>query len=427
MTPAADASQRPLHERLVLIVEDSALQRGNAVQIAQELGAAQVLQAGDGIEGLEQLGRHPGVDLVITDLEMPRMDGIRFIGEFAARGYRPALVIASSHGLAVLNSVRLMAETYGLAVPGVITKPLAAEALGALLNSPPALEAMAGPAAQNPAGGARIREELSLARISEGIRAGEFACYYQPQVTFKGALLRGAEALLRWRHPEHGLLGPAAFLPQAETSVDLMADLTGAVLADVAAHWQDWRRHGMQMEVAVNLSGLSLSTGGFAEHLLETCTRLDLPPRTLVFEVTETASLSNLGHSLANLARLRMNGFRLSIDDFGTGFSTFEQLERIPFTELKIDRSLTRNLPDGERARVLVQGLLKIARDLGLSTVAEGVETLAAWWALAEMGCERAQGFLFARPMPADQVLDWARQDRSHLRPDRGRTTGQRS
>jgi EAL domain-containing protein (putative c-di-GMP-specific phosphodiesterase class I) len=172
----------------------------------------------------------------------------------------------------------------------------------------------------------------------------------------------------------------------------------------------------MKVEVSVNLSALSVSAPGYADQLLEACAQLDLPPKALVFEVTESASISNLGHSLANLARLRMHGFRLSIDDFGTGFSTFAQLERIPFTELKIDCSLTRNLPEAERSVLLVQGILKIAKDLGLNTVAEGVETQAAWEALRQMDCERAQGFLFARPMPGGQLVDWARQDRSHLR-----------
>jgi EAL domain-containing protein (putative c-di-GMP-specific phosphodiesterase class I) len=319
-------------------------------------------------------------------------------------------VIASSHGPAVLHSVRLMAETYGLAVPGVITKPLAEPALRSLLAAPPAVRR------RDPAAAAPARDELSVERIQEGIRTGAFLCYFQPQLTLKGALLRGAEALVRWHHPDFGLLGPGAFLPQAETREEVITDLTRAVLADVARHWRAWRRKGMKLEVSVNLSALSISAPGFADRLMETCAGLDLPPKSLVLEVTESASLSNLGHSLANLARLRMHGFRLSIDDFGTGFATFAQLERIPFTELKIDCSLTRGLPEAERSLVLVQGLLKIAKDLGLNTVAEGVETLATWQALRQLGCERAQGFLFARPMPGDLLVEWARQDRSHLR-----------
>jgi EAL domain-containing protein (putative c-di-GMP-specific phosphodiesterase class I) len=126
--------------------------------------------------------------------------------------------------------------------------------------------------------------------------------------------------------------------------------------------------------------------------------------------------MSNLGQSLANLVRLRMRGFRLSIDDFGTGFATFEQLERIPFTELKIDRSIIQFLPDDPRQVVLVQGMLQMARGLDLATVAEGIETLETWNVLRGYGCDLAQGYLIARPMPGAQIRDWANLDRAHLR-----------
>jgi EAL domain-containing protein (putative c-di-GMP-specific phosphodiesterase class I) len=403
-------SQLLLQGRTVLVVEDSTVQRSHAVGLVTALGAAQVLEACDGLQGLERLEQHPGIDLVLTDLEMPTMDGVSFIGEFSARGYRPELIVISSHDIAVLHSVRLMAETYGLVVPGIIAKPLAMATLRRLLAAKPLL-VPAGPSPEVPA-----RKLPSLGEIAEGIHNGEFICYFQPQITFKGALLKGVEALVRWRHPEHGILGPAAFLPQAETDESVMSALTQAVLAEVAGHWHQWRRHGLHLEVSVNLSALSLGSPGFADQLVQTCARLDLPPKAVIFEVTESASMSNLGQSLGNLAQLRIRGFRLSIDDFGTGFATFEQLERIPFTELKIDRSLTQYLPASERPMLVVRGMLLMAQSLELSTVAEGIETMAAWNALREMGCDLAQGYLIARPMPGDQIREWALQDRARLR-----------
>jgi len=355
MGKAPKTSQLPLQGRTVLVVEDSAVQRAHAVDLVTRLGADRVLEGANGVEGLARLAEHSGIDLVLSDLEMPTMDGVRFIGEFAARGYRPELIVLSSHEHSVLRSVRLMAETYGLVVPGVLTKPLVMEALRQLLKTAPLLV----PSVPGPA-----REDPSLKEIAAGIEAGSFICYFQPQVTFKGALLKGVEALARQRHPEHGVLGPAAFLPQAERDEGVMTALTLQILA----------------------------------------------------EVTESASMSNLGQSLANLARLRIRGFRLSIDDFGTGFATFEQLERIPFTELKIDRSLTQYLPGAERPMIMVRGMLKMAQELELTTVAEGIETLAAWTALRGMGCDLAQGYLVARPMPGEQIRAWAQQDRAHLR-----------
>jgi EAL domain-containing protein (putative c-di-GMP-specific phosphodiesterase class I) len=407
MGKAPKTSQLPLQGRTVLVVEDSAVQRAHAVDLVTRLGADRVLEGANGVEGLARLAEHSGIDLVLSDLEMPTMDGVRFIGEFAARGYRPELIVLSSHEHSVLRSVRLMAETYGLVVPGVLTKPLVMEALRQLLKTAPLLV----PSVPGPA-----REDPSLKEIAAGIEAGSFICYFQPQVTFKGALLKGVEALARWRHPEHGVLGPAAFLPQAERDEGVMTALTLQLLAEVAGHWHQWHRHGLNLEVSVNLSALSIGTPGFADRLIEACERLELPSRSVIFEVTESASMSNLGQSLANLARLRIRGFRLSIDDFGTGFATFEQLERIPFTELKIDRSLTQYLPGAERPMIMVRGMLKMAQELELTTVAEGIETLAAWTALRGMGCDLAQGYLVARPMPGEQIRAWAQQDRAHLR-----------
>ena len=410
MAPALPPSQAPLQGRTVLIVEDSAVQRDHATSLVTRLGAASPMVACDGLEGLACLARSPEIDLVLTDLEMPHMDGVRFIGEFAARGFRPELIVMSSLDVAVLHSVRLMAETYGLVVPGILSKPWSEEALRKLFVG------SVSPAFPLPPSHSAIRDAPSLAEIAGGIQQGAFICYFQPQVTFSGGVLKGVEALVRWRHPSYGLLGPAAFLPQAETQEDLMSALTQAILTDVAGHWHRWHQKGLNVGVSINLSAINIGTPGFSDQLMEICEKLGLPSKAIIFEVTESASISNLGRSLENLTRLRMRGFRLSIDDFGTGFATFEQLERIPFTELKIDQSLTRHLPQTERNLVLVRGLLQMARGMGLATVAEGVETYEAWAALRDMDCELAQGYLIARPMPGDQLLDWVQQDRSHLR-----------
>jgi EAL domain-containing protein (putative c-di-GMP-specific phosphodiesterase class I)/CheY-like chemotaxis protein len=396
----------------VLVVEDSALQRAHAVALVAGLGAAEVMEARDGLDGLGQLARNQAIDLVLTDLDMPGMDGITFISEFAARGFRPQVIILSSQEAAVIQSVALMAETYGLTVPGVLSKPLAGAGLTSLLAARPLRPGSpTGAAPQGPP-----RQEPAPAEIARGIRDREFLCFFQPQVTFHGALLKGVEALVRWRHPHLGLLGPAAFLPQVEAREGLMEDLTLAILAHAAEQWHGWRRKGLNLEVSVNLSAGSVGIPGFADVLIAAADRLDLPSRSLVFELTESASVSDLGHTLANLARLRMRGFRLSIDDFGTGFATFEQVERIPFTELKLDRSIVGRLPGSERHLVMAQSLLHLTRGLRLASVAEGIETIEAWACLRDLGCERGQGYLIARPMPGEQLLEWASQDRTFLR-----------
>jgi len=406
--PTPASVSLPLAGRMVMVVEDSALQRAHLAGLVQELGAPEPLQAADGLQALAHLERAPAIDLILTDLEMPGMDGVTFIGEMASRGYRPELIIVSSQEQNVLRSVRLMAATFGLPVAGFVQKPIFREDLVKVLSGPPFL----GRSAPAPA----PQGEIGLDEIRKGLRDGEFVCFFQPQVTFQGAHLKGVEALIRWRHPQAGMLGPGAFLPQAETDTELMSGLTLHVLEFVARQWQGWNTRGLKVEVSVNLSAQSLSEPAFADRLLAKVAELDLPPRFLVFEMTESASVSNLGHTLSNLNRLRMRGFGLSIDDFGTGFATFEQLERIPFTELKVDQSITRGLPGSERHAILARNMIRMAKDLHLTSVAEGIETQAQWDALKALGCDRGQGYFLGRPMPGAQLKDWVLAARSHLK-----------
>jgi len=394
--------------RTVLVVEDSVPQRAFAVDLVREMGAPRVFEAGNGLEALEILEREPGIDLVFCDLEMPRMDGMALIGEMAARSINPYLVILSSHETVVLESVRLMATTYGISFSGIIAKPLSRDKIIQALSASPAHGASA-PAGSEP------RPRFTDLEIRRGIKRGEFECFYQPQITMREARMDGVEALVRWRHPEHGILSPAVFLPQIERIPELMSRFTLRILEQAARQWHTWRAGGLDLELSVNLSATSLSTAGFADRILEAAADHDLPPASLVLEITESASASNLGHTLANLARLRMRGFKLSIDDFGTGYATYAQLERIPFTELKIDISVTRELPASRRHAILAKSLLQLAQDFHLTTVAEGIETQACWDTLKSLGCDRGQGYFMGRPMPGDQIPAWARLDRSHL------------
>lgn len=404
--------EKPMTGLHVLIVEDSLVQRAHAVSLVEQLGATDIREASNGDEGLTILAQEPGIDLVLSDLEMPHMDGVAFIGELAARGHRPRVIIISFREAEVLRAVRLMAETYGLMLPGVIPKPLSRESLARLLAEAPVIPGASSPSSKV------LPERLDPSRedIRRGIAAHEFLCFFQPQLTLQGAILRGVEALVRWRHPECGLLGPGAFLPQAEGDEELISDLSMRVMEHVAEAWHTWHRRGLHLDVSVNLSARSLGAPGFADRLLEATQRLDLTPKSMVLEVTESASIAHLGHCLANLSRLRLWGFKLSIDDFGTGFATFEQLERIPFTELKIDQSITLMLPMAERQMSVARRMTQLAHDLKLSVVAEGIETLEAWRAIRDLGCDRGQGYFLARPMPGEQIPDWAKQDRSHLR-----------
>jgi EAL domain-containing protein (putative c-di-GMP-specific phosphodiesterase class I) len=396
--------------RKVLVTDDSWTQRANAVAVVRSLGAAEVFEAADGVEALAVLEVETGIDLVLCDLEMPRMDGVALIGEIAARGLNPDLLILSSMEGGILESVKHMALSYGLMSSAVLPKPVSKEQLIAVLSAPPFAGKTFAAGAAGLAPGA-----LTLGEIRAGMQNREFECHYQPQVAMQGGHMKGVEALVRWRHPELGLLRPGLFLPQMEEDTETMSDLTLRILQEVAVKRAEWHQSGVDPDISVNLSATSLNTAGFADRIFEMAEQQGLDPRKMILEVTESASISNLGHTLSNLARLRIRGFRLSIDDFGTGYATYEQLEKIPFTELKIDMSITKQLPTSRKHLILAKSLLQLAQDLRLDTVAEGIETKESWAVLKASGCNCGQGYFLARPMPGGQIPAWTLQDRTFL------------
>ena len=219
----------------------------------------------------------------------------------------------------------------------------------------------------------------------------------------------GAEALARWRHPVRGVVPPGAFVSALETA-GAIDDLTWLMLEKAAAAAAKWQVEGWMGTVSVNLSLTSLSDSTLADRITEAVRRQGLETRAMILEITESAAMTDVGRCLENLARLRVKGFGLSIDDYGTGYSSMQQLARIPFTELKLDQSFVMNCATNAQHRAIIESSLDMARRLRLKTVAEGVETQADWGLLRELGCAQGQGYFIAKPIPAADFLAWARQ-----------------
>jgi diguanylate cyclase (GGDEF)-like protein len=245
--------------------------------------------------------------------------------------------------------------------------------------------------------------------------AGEGLClHYQPQVDLASGQAVGLEALVRWAHPEHGLLAAGAFVPLAETS-GLIQDLGAWVLRAVGAQLQTWRRAGLpRLPVAVNLSAQQLR---HPERRAALCSQVgallaerDLEPALLELELTENSLLEDTEDTLATLQALRALGVRLSLDDFGTGYSSLRTLQAFPVDRLKIDQSFVRAAPDDPKQAAIVETILTLGRHLALATIAEGVETPAQLAQLRRQGCRQAQGYYFSRPLPPAEVEDWLRQ-----------------
>lgn len=383
-----------------LVVDDSALQRQHTVGLLHELGIDMIYEAGNGNEALDLLALlklPPG--LAVIDLEMPGMDGIELIQHLQEKGVDMPLIVASSREASLLQSVESLIQALGMRVLGALQKPLNSEKIASALRA-------FSPTHNEVRQQADAEPSVCETELAAAIANREIIPYYQPKVDVQTGILKGVEALARWMHPERGMIPPDRFIPMAESS-GLIHELTLCMMDQAMAQAAIWYSRGLTIKVAVNLSPLSLEQPDFLQRILALVDRYELPAERIVVEITEGSVVANKGNSLGMLSRLRLKGFGLSIDDYGTGFSSMQQLARIPFTELKIDRSFVDGAHERKNLRVILQSALDMAKRLELVTVAEGVETMEDWRLLQDFGCNIAQGYLIAKPMPANELPLW--------------------
>lgn len=393
----------------VLIVDDSIVQRQHAAALCRELGIELIFEARNGSEALELLSMlilRPS--LMIVDLEMPGMDGVELIQHLHQRQLDIPLIVASGRENALIQSVETMSGVLGLHVLAGLQKPLKLDQLASALGH----YSEAHSVAPEKALGTPVL--LGEAELAHAIDNGEIMAHYQPKVDIRTGIVRGVEALARWQHPEMGLVPPGHFIPLAEQQ-GLIHALTFSIMAQALAQAAIWNTRGLKLSVAVNLSPCLLDSPGLVQESLALLDRHSLQAEQIVLEITESSVVAYLGTALGVLARLRIKGFGLSIDDYGTGFSSMQQLARIPFTELKIDRSFVHGAHQRKNLRVILQSALDMAHRLELVTVAEGIETLEDWYLLQELGCSIGQGYLIAKPMPAAALPQWLKSHHSRL------------
>jgi diguanylate cyclase (GGDEF)-like protein len=253
------------------------------------------------------------------------------------------------------------------------------------------------------------RDRLALmAQLRAGIADNQLVVHYQPKIDLTTGRAFGAEALVRWQHPLHGLLPPGRFVPLAEQT-NLMGALTEKVLDEALRQCRRWREDGLELEVAVNVSPENLLDVRFPDLIARLLRRHRVAPSSLRLEVTEDGVIGDPKRVISVLGDLRARGLGLSIDDFGTGQSSLNQVRLLPVDELKIDRSFVMNLRDGTADAAIVESTIGLGHRLGLHVVAEGVERPDVLELLRRWGCDRAQGFLLGRPMPGDALATWSR------------------
>jgi EAL domain-containing protein (putative c-di-GMP-specific phosphodiesterase class I) len=236
------------------------------------------------------------------------------------------------------------------------------------------------------------------------------------------AEIKGVEALVRWQHPTRNLLMPLEFVPLAEHT-GLMRPLTLFVLDEALRQCDDWRQKGLRLRMAVNLSVRNLQDEEFPEDVARLLGKWGIPARWLELEITESAFMTDPTRAMAILDRLSFMGVRLSLDDFGTGHSSLSYLQRMPVNEVKIDRSFVMNMATDENDATIVRATIDLGRNLGLQTVAEGVETPEIWNQLDSLGCDMAQGYYLSRPVPAGELYVWMEARPAQILPVRSLST----
>lgn len=330
--------------------------------------------------------------IVVMDLAMPGSDGIELLRFLRGENSKAEVILISGMDVKILNSAKRVGDEHGLNMKGVLQKPIMIESLESLLAAP-----------------ARFDGSITMHEIDAAISNGELIAHYQPKVSLRPAadgILREVEALARWRHPMHGLLTPDKFLSSIEDA-DLLLPMTLAVLTDACRQIRRWGERGQTLCVAVNLAPQLLTNLTLPDEFASLIKRYGVNAAQITVEITESGVMEDPARAMDILTRFRLKEFRLSLDDFGTGFSSLIHLYRMPFVELKIDQSFVRDIGNSEEARVIVRATTELAHRLNLTVCAEGVETEDDLDFLMRIGCDKAQGFFISRPIDGDKLVDF--------------------
>ncbi|MBI3420370.1 MAG: EAL domain-containing response regulator [Proteobacteria bacterium] len=327
---------------------------------------------------------------IVLDLVIPETDGIELLRWLISENCQAPVVILSGFDARILDAARRVGRERGLNIACALMKPVRAgdlkERLTALCKAEPAA--------------------LNLLDLERALRNGEMFIFYQPKVSLENGALVGTEALLRWLHPQRGVVPTDQIITLAENTP--LAELIGEfVMRQALAQQKAWAREGMDLPVSVNVSAASLYDEKLADRIASLCAHEEVSPEKLIVEITESAAMSHAVEALDILTRLRIKGFPLSIDDFGTGFSSLTRLQRVPATEIKIDRSFVSEAPTSQAALAIVKSVIGLAKNMNLTCVAEGIESARHYRMLSELGCEAGQGYAIAKPLAGDKLGAW--------------------
>jgi EAL domain-containing protein (putative c-di-GMP-specific phosphodiesterase class I) len=331
-------------------------------------------------------------ELIVLDLHLGETDGIEVLRFLSSVGFVKPIVLVSGADPRVLTASTRLGKELHLNIAAVIPKPARTSELRDAFGA-----AYAG------------IQPLSLERLQEAIAADELLLEYQPVVDASTRRPVSVEALVRWAHPTLGRISPDRFIPMAERDTACIKDLTDWVARTAARAAYELEAAGLRLPVALNVSAHNIRDLEFPERLQAIARAAQIGADRLMVEVTETTAFGDPVRTTDVLVRLRLKGFELAIDDFGTGYSSLSALKHLPFTMLKIDKSFVTDLLTSRDSYAIAKSVADLARNMGLSTVAEGVETEETAQLLTEFGVNHLQGFLISYPLPLTRLLVWLR------------------
>ena len=383
----------------ILVAQADTAQRRALVDMLSHMGASRVTDVADGHLALQVLeaGLAPPINIAIIDLDLPGVDGLALIRKLGEVKSPARLVITGAHPPDLLFSIESLAQSFGIALLGAIPSPVSAASLKPLLDNYT-------PLARPPKkpGGPRF----SFQQIGIGLQKRQFEPFFQPKIELATGQVKGLEAFARWRHPEHGVLGPASFMEALEESgrIDF---LDWSMIELSVEHCRWFQEQGIPVPISLNIAPETLAHPAFVRQIVASLERHKVPPTYITFEIPESSVLNTNPDFIERLIRLRMMGFGLAIDDYGTGRSNLQLLARIPFTELKIDRSFVDGASKRRPLGTVLRSCLNLAHSLDRMSVAVGVETRQDWDFLQSLGCTYAQGYHIANPMSAPAFPTW--------------------
>ena len=380
----------------VLIVDDDLRICRVIKRVATELGVESKATDDPGLNFWREIERfEPNV--IFIDLQMPQIDGVQLLRSLAEAKSTAAIVLVSGMDRSIVETSEELGKSLGLNMSGILIKPIDIDEIrDMLLRNFDVVEA-------------HLRDalEFSEEELSEAIRNNELVVHYQPQIELVTDKVVGMEALVRWQHPKHGLVFPDNFIPLAENNDRLIRELTYAVLETILREDLFQRDDIHELNVSLNLSARMLGDLSLPDQFEKMLQGQQFSPGQLLIEVTESGAMEDAALTMDILTRFRIKGFRLSLDDFGTGYSSMVQLYRLPFNEIKVDKSFVMRLLTDEEAASIVRLTIDLGHSLGLEVVAEGIEDQETYDWLKSLQCEIGQGYFISRAMDAEKFVHW--------------------